>query len=971
MTVNNDRYELISQTYIEELRAEGILLKHKKSGARIALMCNDDENKVFSIGFRTPPPDSTGVPHILEHSVLCGSDKYPVKDPFIELAKGSLNTFLNAMTYPDKTVYPIASCNDADFKNLMDVYMDAVLHPLIASRKEVFMQEGWHYEMKDATSPITYNGVVYNEMKGAFSSPDDVLSRYCLNSLYPDTSYSTESGGDPADIPKLTYENFIAFHKKLYHPSNSYIYIYGNCDMEERLDYLDKEYLSHYDCMEVDSEIKSQKPFDSMIRVEAEYSVTEEEGTEERNYLSYNVSVGDALDLKTCMAFDILDYALFSAPGAPVKQAILDAGIGDDVFSTYEDGIKQPMLCISAKNVAEGREEEFLDVIKTTLKKLVKEGINRQTLEAGINSEEFRYREADFGRFPKGLMYGLEMMDTWIFNEGNPFEVLVKNHIFGFLRDNIDTGYFEELVEKYLINNTHASLVVLKPVVNLVSLNEKKTAEELEAYKATLSYEDIERIVEETKALKKYQSEPSTEEELMSIPLLQRSDISREVVPLYNEEKEVAGVKVVHHDIYTNGIGYVNVCFDIAGVADEDIPYLGLLGTVLGYVDTENYTYDELSNEVDINTGGVFPDFNVYADFKDDEAYQAYFQVKGKALVNKFDVLFALAKEMMFNAKYDDYKRMREILAEIKSRLQSKILSSGHTVAMGECMSQMKERLKFTDLTSGIAYYKFICDIYENFEDRKEIMAEKLENICKTIFTKQGMLISLTVDGSEYEGIAGELAGFIETVPDVPIERVKRNFALNKVKKGYKTASQVNYVARCGAFSKQGYEYDASLKVLKSILGYDYLWNNVRVMGGAYGCMNGFAHGGTGFLLSYRDPNCRATNEVYEGVVDYIRNFSASEREMTKYVIGTISDMDVPLTPSTKGIRSFSAYISGETEADFKADREKVLDTTEEDIRGLADLVKAVLEDDYLCVIGSNDKITEDKDMFDEISTLS
>lgn len=971
MKINNGAYEVIEQTYIEELRTEAFRLRHKKTGAGIVVMSNEDENKVFSIGFRTPPPDSTGVPHILEHSVLCGSDKYPVKDPFIELAKGSLNTFLNAMTYPDKTVYPVASCNDTDFKNLTDVYMDAVLHPLIYSRKEVFMQEGWHYEMENEASPVIYNGVVYNEMKGAFSSPDDVLQRYCLNSLYPDTSYSTESGGDPEEIPNLSYEDFLEFHKKLYHPSNSYIYIYGNCDMNERLDYLDREYLSHYEYADVDSEITEQKPFSEMHRTTAQYSVTEEEGTENKTYFSYNVSISDASDLKTRVAFDILDYALFSAPGAPVRQALIDAGIGEDVFSSYEDGIRQPILSIVAKNASDEQEEAFLEVIRTTLEKIVSEGISRQTLEAGINSEEFRYREADFGRFPKGLMYGLELMDVWIFEDDNLFAQLAKNKIYEFLRENIQTGYFENLIEKYILNNTHSSLVVMKPVINLVSERERMTAQKLEAYKKSLTDEEIRKIAEETEALKKYQSEPSTEEELMSVPLLKREDISADVVPLYNMEKKAGDVKVIHHDIYTNGIGYANICFDISAVEDEDVPYVGLLGTVFGYVNTENYSYDELSNEVDIHTGGIFPDFSVYGDFNDDDAYKAYFQIKGKALTDKFGIMFRLALEMMFKADYHDFKRLREILAESKSRLQTKILTSGHVMAMGECMSQMKEKQKYGDLTSGISFYRFICDLYDNFETKKEEIAGKLDNVSRKIFNRNGMIISLTADGSDYDAVSEEIKLYVNNIPCEKSEPVRRSFELKKVKKGIKTSSQVNYVARCGNFKKYGVEYDASLKVLKSILGYDYLWNNIRVMGGAYGCMNGYTNRGSGYFLSYRDPNCRKTNEVYENVVDYIRSFKASEREMTKYVIGTISDMDVPLTPSGKGTRSFSAYVSGETEENFRKERKKVLATTDEDIRRLAGVAEAVLKDGYLCVIGNADKITEDGDMFDEICTLS
>lgn len=969
MQFDSEKYELIEHKYIDEIRSDGYLMKHKKSGARIVILSNDDENKVFSIGFRTPPKDSTGVPHILEHSVLCGSDKYPVKDPFIELAKGSLNTFLNAMTYPDKTVYPVASCNDVDYKNLTDVYLDAVFHPLIGSRREVFCQEGWHYELEDAEAPLIYNGVVYNEMKGAYSSPDDVLSRVCMNSLFPDNPYSMESGGDPENIPELTYEDFVAFHKKLYHPSNSYIYFYGDCDMSERLEYLDREYLSKYDKIEVDSEIASQEPFDKMRRVEAEYSVTEEEGTEEKSYFAYNTVIGTSLEKELCMAFDILDYALLTVPGAPVKQALLDAGLGEEIYGVFESGVKQPFYSIVAKNVDENREQEFLDIINKTLSDIVKNGIKKQTLEAAINSDEFKHREADFGRFPKGLMYGLNLLDTWLYDEKTPFDKLELNETYRFLKEKINTRYFEELIEKYLLNNTHSTIVVMKPVVDLTEKKERAVEKKLADYKASLSKEEIDRIVEETKALKKYQSEPSTEEELKKIPLLERKDISRETVPLYNDEKEIDGVKVIHHNIYTNGIRYISICFDTDSVPDEYIPYIGLLNTLYGYVSTDKYSYEDLSDVIDINTGGIFTDFQGYRDTKS-EGYKFYFMLKAKALSDKFDIVYSLMENMTFHSKYDEYKRIREILAETKSRLQGKILSAGHVSALGYCVSQMTEDGYITEATSGIAYYRFIADLYENFETKKEEITDVLNKLVEMIFTKEKMIISFVGDNDEYENNIPELSKFISVIPDINKAAVKRNIELKKVKTAFKTASQVNYVARCGSFKKAGMEYNPVLAVLKTILSYDYLWNNVRVLGGAYGCMNGFSLNGNGYFISYRDPNVKATNEVYEGIVKYVRDFNAGEREMTKYVIGTFSEIDTPLSASAKGARSFTAYVKNQTEEELKKNRIAMLEANSSDINGLADIIEAILADDYLCVIGNSEKIEADKALFDEIKTL-
>ena len=966
---DSQKYDLIQEQRIEELKSDGYLFKHRKSGARVLILSNDDENKVFSVGFRTPPPDSTGVPHILEHSVLCGSAKYPAKDPFIELVKGSLNTFLNAMTYPDKTVYPLASCNDVDFKNLTDVYMDAVLNPNIYTRKQIFLQEGWHYELESEDALLTYNGVVYNEMKGAFSSPDDVLNRYCLNSLYPDTTYSVESGGDPECIPDLSYENFMAFHKKLYHPSNSYIYIYGNADMEERLEYLDREYLSKYDSIQVDSEISEQEPFDEMRRVEAQYSVTEDEGTEGKTYLAYNLSVGDTLDRELYLAMQVIDYALFSAPGAQVKQALIDAGIGEDIMCSYESSLKQPMFTIAAKNTDADREKEFLDIIRNTLSLIVKEGINKDTLRAGINSMEFRYREADFGHFPKGLMYGLSLMDSWLYDETKPFIHLSQNDTYQFLKDNIDTGYFERLVDKYFLNNTHSSLVVLKPVVNLTADTDRKTAEKLAAYKASLSQEQIEQLVRETKALKEYQSEPSTQDELNTIPMLTREDISKEITPLYNDLRQIEGVTVDHHNLYTNGIGYLKLSFDIGAVDEEDIPYVGLLGNVIGYIDTDNYTYEALSNETDIHTGGIAPNFTTYETI-DDHKVTARFSMECKALVSEYDTAFGLIKEMMFSSHYGDYKRLREILAEVKSRMQNKMISSGHSMAVGECNSQFIETSRYADLTSGIAYYRFIADLYDNFEERKAVIAEKLNLVTDRIFAADRLIVSFTGDDEAYAGISSALAKFIEALPKNSGENAARNFQFEKKRIAYKSASQVNYVARCGSFGSKGITYSPALKVLKTMLDYDYLWTNIRVKGGAYGCMNGYSVVGNGYFCSYRDPNVSATNDVFDGIAGYVKNFTATEREMTKYIIGTFSGLDTPLSPQAKGSRSFDSWLRNVDEEYYRRDRLGVLETYQKDINALESTVQAILDDGYLCVIGNSERIEKDCEIFDEVRNL-
>ncbi len=456
-------YELVKEEELVGIQAKGYLLRHKKSKARILLIEKDDNNKVFSISFRTPPGNSTGVPHIMEHSVLCGSKNFPAKDPFVELVKGSLNTFLNAVTYPDKTIYPVASCNDKDFQNLMHVYMDAVFYPNIYEHEEIFRQEGWSYKLNSPEDKLEYNGVVYNEMKGAFSSPEGVLDRVILNTLFPDTSYANESGGDPEFITDLTYEQFLDFHRRYYHPSNSYIYLYGDMDMEEKLTWLDEEYLSHFDAKEIDSRIRYQEPFTEMREKTIPYSIASEESEEDNTFLSYNKVIGTSVDRELYLAFEILDYALLSAPGAPLKKALTDAGIGKDIMGDFDNGIYQPIFSVIAKNANEDQKQAFVDLIEQVLTELADKGIDKKALEAGLNYHEFRYREADFGNYPKGLMYNLQMMESWLYDEEEPFLHVEALDTFEFLKKQVGTGYYEGLIRKYILDNPHGAVVVVKP----------------------------------------------------------------------------------------------------------------------------------------------------------------------------------------------------------------------------------------------------------------------------------------------------------------------------------------------------------------------------------------------------------------------------------------------------------------------------------------------------------------------------
>ena len=971
--MNKDRisaYEIIREENLSDIRSAGYLLRHKKTGARVMLIENEDENKVFNIAFRTPPKNSTGVAHILEHSVLCGSREFPLKDPFVELVKGSLNTFLNAMTYPDKTCYPVASCNDQDFQNLMHVYLDAVFYPNIYKKEEIFRQEGWSYQLEDTEGPLKYNGVVYNEMKGAFSSPDEVLEREIMNSLFPDTPYGCESGGDPNHIPELSYEEFLQFHKTYYHPSNSYIYLYGNMDMAEKLEFIDEHYLSAFEKLEVDSALPLQPAFTERKELQLEYPVSESENEEGNAYLAYSTVVGDASDELTAMAFEVLDYALLSAPGAPLKQALLDAQIGMDVYGSYDDGILQPYFDIVAKGTDPDKKEKFVEIIRTTLEDIVKNGIDKKALKAGINYMEFRYREADFSAWPKGLMYGLDIFGSWLYSDEKAFSHVKLIPVFEKLKELSGERYFEELIQKYLLDNPHGSVITLVPSKGLAARREKALEEQLQAKLEKMTQEEKEILVEKTKALVEYQEaeeEPGSEK---CIPMLKREDIKKEAAGFTNEELNVDGSLFLYHEVPTNGISYLDLMFDLKNLDPEDVPYLGLLKSVLGFVDTAHFSYGELSNEINAETGGISCGVEVFDRADSTEEYKAMFSVKGKVMYPRIDVLFRMIREILNTSKLDDGKRLYEIIARVKSRAQANLVSAGHSTAVLRGASYSSPMAAFQDEMAGVGYYQFIEKLEKEFDIRKEELVKKLNVLMTKILRPELLCVSYTGERESLDTVMKQVKALKDTLRTEAVETSSKPMSCEKKNEGFTTSGQVQYVARTGNFRKKGYEYTGALDILKVALSYDYLWMNLRVKGGAYGCMSGFKRSGESYFVSYRDPHLKRTLDVYEGIPEYVRTFQADEREMTKYIIGTISGKDVPRTPQMQGSISKTAYFCGITEEMMQKERDQILNADVEDIRNLAPLVEAILSDDAVCVVGSETAIEKEREIFKEIKSL-
>lgn len=962
-------YEVLERREIKDIDSVTYLCRHKKTGARVALISNNDDNKVFYVGFRTTPKDSTGVAHITEHSVLCGSKDFPVKDPFVELVKGSLNTFLNAITYPDKTVYPVASCNDKDFQNLMHVYLDAVFYPNTYQNEAIFRQEGWHYELSEE-GELTYNGVVYNEMKGAFSNPDSILYREVTTALYPHTTYGVESGGDPENIPDLTYEQFLEFHKTYYHPSNSYIYLYGDMDMAEKLAYIDEQYLSKFDHLEVDSQITEEPVFEKPVRRIKEFPLGTGENPEENAYLVQCFSAGDCLDRELVIAMTVLDFALCTVPGAPLKQALIDRGIGKDVYSIYDNGVRQPYFGVVAKGTSAGKEEEFKAVIREVLEGIVQKGFDEKALMSAINRFEFKYREADFGTTPKGLMYGLQVLESWLYDDTKPFIHIEANETYAALRRKAKEGYFEEIIRKYLLDNPHCATVLLLPKEGLAAKQDAELKEKLARIKAGMSEQELADVRSMMDRLNEFREKEDAPEDIAKIPLLSREDLKREAAPIYNQEKTLGDTLALHHDVLTNGIGYFRLIFKIKDIPEAYFPYIGFLKNVFFNMNTAHYTYGELCNETNLITGEMFVAQNTYGSVDSADKYTMTMEVCTKALYENLPRAIELMEELILTTDFTDTRRLREILAENHSRFGEYANQAGHIVALQRALSYGSVKTEVDEAMGGVDQYRLICRMEENYEEKKEEIVYKLQTLCRMIFRPENLMIDFTGDAAELAKLEGPVTALKEKLYTCEVE--KQAYAPVPVKKneGLTTPGQVDYVCRAGNFRKKGIPYTGALTVLRVMMGYEYLWMNVRVKGGAYGCMCGFGVDGNCYFVSFRDPNLGQTIDVFEKAADFIAGYEADERTMTKYIIGAVSELDVPLTAAGKGHRSRQYYFTGMTQEMVQTARNEVLDAKPEDIRALAKYIRAFMEDDFLCVVGNEQQIQAEKDKFMKVESL-
>jgi len=959
-------YRLIEKRFVKEVNAECFYLEHIKSGARLLKIAADDPNKTFSITFKTVPETDAGTPHIMEHAVLEGSKNFPVKSPFDLLAKGSLKTFLNAMTSSDWTMYPVASMNNKDYFNLMHVYLDAVFNPIIYDDPQKFMQEGWHYELTSKDAPLVYKGVIYNEMKGAFSNPESELSFQVMKNLFPANGYSFESGGYPEAIPSLTYEQFLNYHRKYYHPSNSYIFLYGNADLKNELEFIDKEYLSKYNKSDFVTEFPLNPPFDTIKEVQGYYPVIEGAPVEDQTYLSMNYVIGVNTDVELTMALDVLTDILVNQESAPLRKALQDAGIGKDVYA-YANNIHQNLFSIVVQNANAGDKDAFKKVINETLKKVVSEGIDKETLKGVLNRKEFNLREGNSAQ--KGLNYNFQCIEGWLF-AGDPFLGLEYEQPLAEVKKSLENKSLEQIIQKDFLNNTYGLLLVLEPKTGLEKEKNAKVEKKLADYKAKLTDEELDSLITTTKKLIAYQQREDTPEALSTIPVLKLEDIDREPRWYDVEAKQINGVQILFHPEFTNNIIYFNSWFDLRVLPQDLLPYASFLSELIGRIGTETYSYETLEKELNIQTGGFRASLNTFLPDGRDENMIPYFTITFKTTKDKLDPAIGLASEIISKTLYSDKDRLVELLMRHQSQLEQQILQDGSGTALSRLNSYLTANGVLNEVTNGAEYYWFITKLQKEFSEKSEEVMNRLVKVAGLLFTKNNMTVGVTCSKDDLDLFSLDFSGFEGTLPDKPVEYIQWNLKPEPKNEAFITASKVQYVLKGYDYHKLGYEWNGKMQVLNKILSSDWLQTRIRVIGGAYGGSARINRNGVFYFSSYRDPNLKETLENYDETPDYLKNFNADSTSMTRYIIGTIAGLDMPLTPSQKGNVAFTNYFSKITKEQLQKERDEILSTTAEDIRRMESLTSGVLEKNVLCVYGNEEKIMANKKLFGNLVVL-
>lgn len=952
-------FKLINKEEIKDIDSAGYLFEHVKSGARLMYIDNDDDNKVFFIAFRTPPIDDCGTPHIIEHSVLCGSKKYPVKDPFNELAKGSLNTYLNALTYSDKTVYPIASRNDKDFNNLMDVYLDAVFNPLMLEHEEVFMQEGHHLHLENADAALCEKGVVYNEMKGAYSDPDRYMEGAVNTALFKDSPYRFESGGDPDKIPDLTYEKFIEFYKNHYHPSNSYIYLFGKMDIENKLEYLDKEYLSGFDKKNIDTKIKSQTPVGSIIRKNEKYPVIEKDVNGKDAMYTAGYMTGKSYDAEKNLGYSILSYILLDTNASPLRKALTENGFSSNAEGWFDSSMLDTVFMISAKGAKDNAEHEFEKIVNETLESIVKDGFDKDLVISAVNAFEFMLSEENYGYKPRGLAYGLKIMNSWL-HEDNPFDYFrFKKHIAS-IRSKAENGFFEQLISDGFVNNDTKVFVYLQAEEGMQARLDAAENEKFDKLKKSLSAKEIDKIIDNTKNLLKFQS---AEDDLSVMPSLKLEDISKRPDFIDNEIKN----KILFVPQSTNGIVYSDMSFDVNDMPKESYNYLGLLGELIGKLDTEKYGFSELPTQIDMYTGGINGICNSYVTREGE--LKRVFNMSAKALCRNTEMLAELIDEVTNKMLFDKTDNIRIIIKDTISRLESYLTNSGHVTSAYRALSYYNNSFKFKDETSGIGFYKFLCYLDKNFDREKDNTVKNLKAAAKALFTSDRLITAISCEECDFDKPAVML-GRIFKSGKAELRITGSGSDLSVSSEGIVTPGKIQYVAKAVSYKNAGFNYSGRLLVLKNIIDLEYLWNTVRVQGGAYGCGCNFLKSGNLYMYSYRDPNLSRTLDVYDTAGEFIKNFKADEKAMTNYIIGAINSLDKPLNKEQKVKQVLVRKIAGITDEMLQKERNEVLSSTCDEMIDFAPLLETIKNSRYICVMGNGNNIKDNSELFERVINL-
>lgn len=959
-------FKLIKQEKLKELNSLALQFEHEKTGAELLVLENDDDNKVFSATFRTPPFNDTGVAHILEHSVLCGSKKFPIKEPFVELMKGSLQTFLNAMTFPDKTMYPVASRNRKDFFNLMTVYLDAVFHPNIT--EDTFKQEGWHYELDAPEGDITYKGVVYNEMKGVFSNPESVLDRHLAHSLFPKTAYGYESGGDPVKIPQLTYDEFKEFHRKYYHPTNSRLFIYGDGDTDAYLKYLNEEYLGHFDRLEVDSHIGLQRRFSKPKWKDVPYAISKNESMEKKTYVVVGMKLGKSSDYEHCLAMEILSHILLGNAAAPLRKALLQSNLGTEVIGGgFDDNRAETLFAVGMKGAEREDAQKILDLTFATLKELAENGIDANQVMASVNTIDFKLREANFGGFPKGIVYNIQALGSWLY-DADPMGHLKYEKLMKKIKKKMTEGYFEDLIRKHLLDNNHRSVLVLYPKPGLGERHEAKLRKELRQLKANLSDKDIENLIQETKALQEMQMAPDSPEALATLPRMHLNDVEKKVPSFPCEVKRKSSPTVLFHDLFTNNIAYTQMCFNTAAVPQKQIQYLSLLGRIILGMGTKKRDYVEMSQQIGIHTGGISSSHYTSVGFQDRTRLMSYMNFSGTVLMEKLDALYDLYAELFTERDFSNTGRLVEIIRSAKANMEASIVPHGNQYVLSRMQAYYSQLGQFDEWTDGITYYRFLEDLNERVQDDAEGVAEEFRQVADMVLTRDNLLVNITSPAKDFSRIDKKTNHLVDLLPNASLPAAHYEFEPPPRNEGFLTSSTVQYVGKGANLYEMGYTYSGTFEVVKALLRTAFLWDRIRVQGGAYGSMINFdLYTGDLGLVSYRDPNLSETLDVYDEIGDFLANLDLPGEELEKIIIGCIGRMDPPLTPDRKGSISRAEYMTGMTQ-EFKEKRlDELMATTLDDVRGYADLFHEVKEKGAVCVLGNAAHIKKDASRFDHL----